>query len=120
MDVLPKQKTPLWQWLHDQKKNYKNKVHIMQNEDIRKEFETLMAEFPKFFRSNEEIWRDYLREVTEFMQKEKRRPNKRKEGEKQLGTWLMNQKKFYKTKTYIMKDEDIRKEFEEFRGKFNI
>ena len=54
------------------------------------------------------------------MQKEKRRPIARKEGEKQLGKWLEHQVTDYKAKRKIMQNEDIRKEFEEFRGKFNI
>ena len=117
-DVMPSNKTPLGGWLHNQKKHYKAKTYIMKNEEIRKEFETLIAEFPLFFRSNEEIWRDNLRATIQFIQKEKRRPTAKKE--KQLGKWLDHQLAHYKAKTQIMQNEDIRKEFEEFCKRFNI
>ena len=57
------------------------------NKEFRKEFETLMAEFPIFFRTNEEIWRDTLREVTDFMEKEKDRRRPREKND--LGYGLM-------------------------------
>ena len=48
------------------------------------------------------------------------RPNKRSEDieEKQLGNWLVHQTQNYKKNIYNMKNENIKKEFEEFLEEF--
>jgi len=117
---LPTQKTSLGKWFNVQKMNYKAKAQIMQHEKIRKEFETLMTEFPMFFKSYEEKWRDNLQEFTKFMEKEHRRPGRAKEEENRLAIWLRNSLRNYQNKTQIMKNDAIRREFEGFCKKFNI
>jgi len=110
----------LKEWLDQQKSNYKNHKHIMKNEDIRKQFENLMAKFPTFFRTNEEVWKNNLRETIKFLEKHKRRPNVRKQEERYLGRWLDTQVRLYKSQKNIMKNEDLRKEFQEFCKEFQL
>ena len=58
-----------------------------------------------------------LRETIKILEKHKRRPQ-RQEEEKYLAIWLDDQMKNYKTQKDIMKNEDIRKQFENLMAKF--
>ena len=105
-------------WLQHQINNYKKKQQIMKNEEIRKEFIEFVNDdrYKRYFISNEEEWRSNMEKVKEYIDINGERPNKRSKNEdiKRLGKWLQNQITRYKKKQFIMKNEEIRKEFIEF------
>ena len=63
-------------------------------------------------------WESNLEKVKAYIGKEKKRPiNKSKdETTKKLGGWISNQQKNYSKREQIMKEESIRKKWEEFVG----
>ena len=106
----------LGNWISIQKQNYKNKAHIMKYENIRKRFEDFIAKYRRYFKSGEELWKDNLNIVEEYIKKNKILPSQHNKDEniKSLGGWINTQKKNYKNNTYIMKNNIIKKEWKEF------
>jgi len=104
----PSYKTQLGNWLSHQLENYKKKKYIMKNETIYNEWTNFMNEYSELFKSNEDVWYDYLNELKEYIEINNKRPSNKT----QLGKWLSHQLNNYKKKKYIMKNESIRKDFE--------
>jgi superfamily II DNA or RNA helicase len=110
----------LGMWVSTQKKNYKNQEYIMKDENIRKEWEEFVSKYSILFMSNEEQWYDTLEKIKLYIETNNKLPSKRDKDIKQLGIWVSTQKNNYKNQEYIMKDENIRKEWEEFVSKYTI
>ena len=111
----------LGQWLSDQNKNYKNNKYIMENnESIRKEWEEFKEEYDEYVLGGEELWRFTLEKVKKFINENKKRPivKSKNPEEKKLGIWLSNQNTNYKNNKDIMKNEEIKKEWEEFKEEY--
>jgi ribosomal RNA-processing protein 8 len=109
-------------WIQNQLTNYKIKKDIMKNEEIRKEWEEFIKKNQIYFQTNEKEWRSNLIQVQKYIDENNKRPSstdKIKEINK-LGNWIQNQLTNYKTKSYIMKNEEIRIEWEEFINKNQI
>jgi superfamily II DNA or RNA helicase len=107
-------------WISDQKKNYKKRGYIMNNKEIRIEWESLIEKYPHLFLSNEEIWFENKNKVEEYIQQHNELPseNSKDTNIKSLGCWISDQKQNYKKREYIMKNEDIRKEWESLIEKY--
>ena len=62
----------------------------------------------------EEVWRSNLEKVKEYIDRNGKRPSKDSKDEdiKRLGIWFCNHIINYKKKKYIMKDENIRLEWQ--------
>jgi len=118
-DKNPDIKT-LGKWLSYQKTNYNKELHIMKNSEIKKAFEDFMNEYGDYFKSNEEIWYCNLNNVKQYIQINNKRPSEEDKNPdiKRIGKWLSNQKKNYKKEKDIMKNPEIRKEFEDFMNEF--
>jgi hypothetical protein len=103
----------LGKWLSHQRENYKNKEHIMTNEEIY----NLWTEFinnPKYkvyFESNEESWIKQLDEIKLYIDTNNKRPS---QTDKQLYSWIYTQQNKYKKKIEIMKNEEIYNLWTEF------
>ena len=112
----------LAKWLGHQKTNYKNKCHIMQNENIRKKWEEFVEKHQPHFMTNEEEWDINLQELDIYITQHNQRPSKRDKNKeiKSLAHWLGDQQKYYKKKEHNMKNESIRKKWEEFVEKHKI
>jgi len=112
----------LGSWLSNQITNYKNKTKIMKNEEIRNEFEEFLNDdrykekLNISLLSNEEEWRNNLEKVIEYIDRNGEKPpyNSKDVDIRRLSKWLQHQITRYKKKQYIMKNEEIRNEFEEF------
>ena len=102
-------------WIGTQIQNYKKNIRIMKNPDIRKEWEAVLEKYSEYLSDGIEKWRSTLKQVYEYMDKEKKRPVK---DEKKLGAWIGNQKNNYKKNTQIMKNPIIRKEWETMLDKY--
>jgi hypothetical protein len=105
-------------WLSTQQQNYKNKEHNMENESIRKEWESFVSDekYKKYFFSDEEVWKMTLSDVKKYIDTNKKKPSPcdKDKNIKSLGDWLSKQQQNYKNKEHNMKNESIRKEWESF------
>jgi len=108
-------------WVSSQKQNYKNKEHIMKNNnDIVKEWECFIEKHSILFRSNEEVWMDTLHKVFEYIKEHNKRPSatNQDKGIRLLGNWVSSNKQNYENKEQIMGNEEIRKIWEDFVNKY--
>jgi len=108
------------QWISHQQEIYPTKKHIMVNEDIRKLWEGFVKKYQEYFISNEERWKNTLKEVLIYIDKNNKRPYQRDKDVKikKLGIWIGTQQKNYASKKKIMKNEEIRELWEEFIKKY--
>ena len=102
------------EWILTQKINYPDKC-IMKNDNVKKLWEEFVKEYSEYFLSNEEIWINNLTQVKEYIIEYNKRPSSfdKNNNIKFLGNWLITQKSNYPDK-YSMKNEDIKKQWEEF------
>jgi len=105
-------------WIRRQLTNYKTKKYSMKNENIVKSWESFVTDdkYSEYFEDNDTLWYKTLDKVMVYIDTNKKRPsNGSKDTDtKQLGSWISNQLNNYKTKKYIMEDENIRKSWESF------
>ena len=106
----------LGRFLSRQRQNYKQNKYIMKNQEMREEFQDFMNKYSNYFKSNEEQWREKLKEVKKYAKENNRLPSNGSKIEevKKLGMFLSHQKRYYKQNKYIMKNQEMREEFEEF------
>jgi hypothetical protein len=98
-------------WLYDQIKHY-NKNNFMSNKEISNKWKEFINNplYKTYFLSNEERWYKMFNNLKEFIDKNKYKPihSNKNENIRQLGQWLYDQqKKNYKNKKNIMKNEEI-------------
>jgi hypothetical protein len=63
-------------WKMTQKNNFKNASHIMkEDENIKNMWEQFVKKHSELFRTNEEKWFDYLKELEEYIQINKKLPS---------------------------------------------
>ena len=105
-------------WIVTQQQNYKKHSKIMTNEKIIKAYENIINDekYKKYFMSNEEELLNNLEEVKKYIDLNNKKPSKATKNKeiKKLGLWITMQKKNYKEKTFIMKNKEIIKEYENF------
>ena len=115
----------LGRWVSTQKQNYKDKEHIMINDDInekiRKELKEFIEKYPELFMSREEKWLDKLRKVEEYIKENNMLPSTRSDDKyiSILGNWIGCQKRNYKNNKQVMEIEDIRVLWEDFTSKYS-
>jgi hypothetical protein len=106
----------LGKWLSMQQNNYKNNKKILKKETIKKQYEKFIKEYSDLFLSNEDIWVSKLEQIKEYINKHRKIPTRTYKNNdiKQLGKWLSHQQYNYEEKHNIMKNETIRKLYENF------
>jgi superfamily II DNA or RNA helicase/ribosomal protein S20 len=106
----------LGKWIDHQRENYRKKVQIMQNEEIRTIWKEFIEDYSKYFKSNEESWNEILKQVKEYIDENKEKPSQRNKNMniKMLGMWIQTQRKNYSKNCQIMKNKEIRTLWEEF------
>ena len=121
LDEDPYVKT-LNMWIYTQKHKYKNQLQIMKNEEIRRTWETFIQDNYIMFMSREEIWNENLDLLKQYIEKHHKEPSTIDEDEniQKIGRWLSTQKKNYKLQIENMKDNEIRKVWEDFLQLFSI
>ena len=105
-------------WLSVNSQKYKTKTAIMKNKyiyDMWTEFIT-SDEYKEYFISNNILWYKNLNKVKVYMDAYNKIPShgSKNINIKYIGNWLCHQKKNYKTRKDIMKNDDIYKSFTEF------
>jgi antitoxin component HigA of HigAB toxin-antitoxin module len=101
-------------WVATQISNYKNKEHIMKNDDIYNKWTEFINDkkYEKYFFDNETDWFFKLELVKKYIDNNKRRPSKK--DNKILTTWIITQQKNYKNKTQIMSNQNIYNKWTDF------
>ena len=110
----------LAKWISHQQENYLNNEYNMKDETIKKAWIEFTTKYKQYFLSNNEEWFNNLKLVEEYIIKNKKRPiNSDKDVKiKQLGGWICNQQTKYKNNEQNMKDETIKKTWEDFITKY--
>jgi uncharacterized protein YpuA (DUF1002 family) len=86
----------------------------MKEANIRKIWEEFIEEYKNYLLTDEDKWLAILDKLKEFIFNNGKTPSKSNKKEKILAFWLLNQKTNYIKKEEIMKEENIRKIWEEF------
>jgi superfamily II DNA or RNA helicase len=109
-------------WLRKQKQNYKKEKESMSLNDKRRNiFEKFKEEYKEYLLSCDELWYENLDKLKLFINTNKKTPSERSksEDEKQLGSWLRNQKINYKKEKNSMSLKDKRRNiFEKFQEEY--
>ena len=110
----------LGRWITTQISMYKNKQHIMGNEDIRTIWEDFIEKNPEIFKSAEVVWYENKKKVEEYIKECGKLPLHADKDDdiSILGSWVSTQKQNYKKKERIMTNEDIKTEWKDFREKY--
>jgi superfamily II DNA or RNA helicase len=116
-----KEISSLRNWICRQKKNYMDKYHIMENEEIRIIWVDFVEKYQELFMTPNEVWLENKNKVEEYILKFNKLPTKHSEETDVsiLGSWVCMQKYNYKTKkNTIMVNEEIRTEWKDFIEKY--
>jgi hypothetical protein len=108
----------LGSWITSQNQNFIKNIKRMKNEEIRESWEEFITDirYRKYFLSNEEEWYINLQKTKEYIDTHNKRPSE-KIGDSQIisiGRWVTLQISSYKTRSQIMKNENIRKAWQNF------
>jgi hypothetical protein len=108
----------LGNWIANQQKNYTIRKYIMKKKDIRNRWENFINEqkYNKYFITNEEEWENKLKIIKIFIDDNNKRPSSEDKNSeiKQLGKWLSTQQQSYSKNRYIMRENNIKQQWENF------
>ena len=109
-------------FLGTQKQNYKKNKGIMKNNEIKIKWEEFIEKYKSYFLSYEEIWLKYLNQVIEYIILNEKLPvfSNSDKNIKKLNRFIRTQKENYKQNKNIMKNERIKKIWEDFINKYKI
>eukprot|EP00965_Chrysotila_dentata_P256137 6212450-Pleurochrysis_carterae.AAC.1 len=111
-------------WIANQQTIYVKNTGIMRNTDIREEWAAFVDANAALFKDNKAAWRDTLRNVEHFIEERggEQLPSASiyDAYERRLASWIWHQRSNYANKVYIMKEVDIRAEWEAFVEKHDI
>jgi hypothetical protein len=111
--------TRLGRWILTQKTNYKNNKYSMNDDDIKKSWETFIETYATLFRDNCTKWNHYLQELEQYILTYNKLPVEEADGtNKQLAKWCSEQRFRYKKQMCIMKQEEVRNQWETFTQKY--
>ena len=111
------------EWISNQQQNYKKKQHLLSQEnfpEIYNKWTEFITKYKKYFLSNDEEWFNNLEWVKNYINNNNERPSSKNKNSdiKKYGAWIGTQGKNYKKKEYNMKNENIKKVWEEFITKY--
>jgi superfamily II DNA or RNA helicase len=108
-------------WVSTQKTNFEKHRDIMKDPVIRNKWLDFMNTYPLFFRSNKDIWYDYLQQSSNYIINYKKRPSSTDKNKhiQQLGRWLVTQTKNYNSNKFIMQELEIRQSWEDFTKQYD-
>ena len=110
----------LGNWIASQKNKYKNNIKIMKKKEIRKQWDEFIEKYKELFKTRNENWNENLIKLEEFIIENRKLPSAESKDKniKYLGCWLSHQKDTYNNNELIMKNEEIKKQWEEFIKKY--
>ena len=106
----------LAKWIQMQKINNTQNKNILQNPIIKKLWEELINDYQNYFLTNEDVWNDKMNKIVFYIKNNNKKPsrNSKDNNIKSLGQWLHVQDTNYKKNTNIMKNDIIKKKYEQF------
>eukprot|EP00965_Chrysotila_dentata_P261138 6214150-Pleurochrysis_carterae.AAC.1 len=114
----------LGKWVSQQQFNYANKVNIMKNSAVIKEWETFVHAHERLFEDGSTAWRRTFHELQEFMEARgmEHRPSRKSDDaeERRFARWIESQQSKYARNTHIMKNVAIRDEWARFMDKRSV
>jgi len=112
----------LARWICTQKRNYENNQYSMKNTIIKQQWEDFINKYKSHFLTNEELWNNKLHNVMKYIDENNKLPSEENQDKdiKQLGRWIVHQKKNYKDNKEIMKVYSIRQKWEDFVNKYHL
>ena len=110
----------LGKWLSSQNSNYKNMQYCMKDMIIYNKFKDFLETYKEYFISNEELWNNNLENVIKYINENQKLPSGANDKKYicSLGRWLYTQKKNYKIRKEIMKEDIIYNRFKDFLEKY--
>src|SRR3989344_1833551 len=112
----------LYKWYAHQKENYITKQQIMRDDNIKLLWEKFINDekYKIYFMSLINRWKQYLNNVIEYININNKLPSStdKLQNIARLGIWLSSQRKSFKNKLYIMKNDDIKLIWIEFTEKY--
>ena len=110
----------LGNWIGNTKQNYKTNIGIMKDKEIKLLWENFIDKYKQLFQSREENWKDTLQLCEDYVKTNDKLPTTKNKNThiKSLANFICNQKKNYLNKQHIMKDPEIRQQWEEFISKY--
>jgi superfamily II DNA or RNA helicase/SAM-dependent methyltransferase len=100
-----KNEAKLGLWISNQRKNYKHKTGLMNDETKQILWMQFLEEYKECMGSYDDKWFKMFEELKIFITKNKKLPSKHLENTKLLGKWLSTQQNIYRRKLDCMKDE---------------
>lgn len=109
------------EWISHQQHKYLCQKEIMSDVNIRESWIEFTKENSEYFKSNEKAWYETLAEVKAYIDENNKSPSNIDTNSKirKLARWISYQHKNYLFQNRIMKNEQIRKSWEEFVEKYN-
>ena len=106
-------------WLYYQQQLYKNNKY---NNEINIKFENFLSEYDEYVTSFKKRWYNNLKKLKEYINNYKEKPsiNDKNKNIKQLAQWLYKQQEKYKINNNIMKNQEIKKVYEDFIQEYKI
>ena len=107
-------------WIIRQNRIYIEREEIMKDDNIYNIWNNFLKEYSDYFISLDEKWTNMLEKVREYIDKYNKRPSSTDKNIniKQLGQWMRMQCSNYKNNTHCMKNDDIKKQWENFIVKY--
>ena len=90
----------------------------MKNEEIYNSWSFFVKEYKEHIISNQELWHSKLNEIKQYIHTNHKIPSQH-DKETNLGRWICNQKKIYKKRIQIMKNEEIYNTWTQFLEEYN-
>jgi len=106
----------LGNWINAQRQNYNVKIQLMKENSMRLEWEKFILDYKQYFVSNEEEWFSTLEKVKKYINENGKRPSCKDTNNEinSLGSWINVQQQNYNIKVQIMKEDNVRSEWEKF------
>ena len=111
----------LGRWLTYQKANYKQTKGPMKDQQIKQEWEEFTKTYEELLMNNVEIWHKKFQKLQDFVSKNNKLPTEARVSAdlRWLAKWASEQRFKYKNNRQIMKDPQIRQQWEDFTTKYS-
>ena len=110
----------LARWINTQQNTYKNGTKAFKNDNIKSEWSRFLQEYSQYFLTEEEKWKNNLYILTEYIDKNKKKPSSHHTDTniQYLSRWIQSQQKNYNDIKFIMENKEIYDLWSEFIEKY--
>lgn len=110
----------LGDWIQHNQTNFANVDRIMKNDEIRNSWAKFLNENSEYFKTANDTWNEHLEDAKKYIDANEKSPSTHSDDKeiRSLGQWISHQKKYYKTKTSVMKDAEKCKIWKDFADEY--